>query len=532
MMPKEEEAPFDHSDCESNLVFSGDSQGELDFIENGFVCLEEVDYAMEEEEVGSLLRIKTTKKPKLEKKPRQPALKNATRSMEEWSKFDLNTELLSYIPHTKPTAIQEAVLSKLADIPNSNILGSAPTGSGKTLAFGIPLLDRAHKNSTFKALILVPTRELALQIRDVFREAGPSVRTVAIVGGMSEEKQEREVTQSPQVIVATPGRLVGLIQEVYVLESFVKAIDVLVLDEADRLLDAGHFRDLVKLITLINPNAQKMLFSATLQSASDKEQQKIRLRTLKSKLKIKQAETISISEVPSSALPASLSFYSLPCSSDPDCGLFVLLQSTRFLYSIVFVNAISMLKRIKPLLEVLGLPCVALHAQMQQRARLKALDKFKEGKVKILLATDVVGRGIDLPLVDQVIHYQIPPTQELLAHRSGRAARAGRPGRSIFLDSSAEYALVPEIDPILVDAATPILAHARKLEYTIHKRDKKSREKRWMKKAAQDLEIDLSASESDSDAEMWTKAVDKAAERALKDLHTEISTFCKRLNRK
>ena len=216
-------------------------------------------------------------------------------SMKEWETLNIPTELLASLHSqcfVKPTMIQMSTIAMLQSVPSSDILGTAPTGSGKTLAFGIPICKQLMERESFFSLILVPTRELALQIRDHLQtllKYTKFQRTIqAVVGGMAKEKQERLLLHAPKVLIATPGRLQELINEDIAygdttLTSALKRMDIFVLDEADRLLESGHFKDLDKILSIVKQK-QTFLFSATLASGEDRKTQEAKLKKLESRL--------------------------------------------------------------------------------------------------------------------------------------------------------------------------------------------------------------------------------------------------------
>lgn len=238
---------------------------------------------------------------------------------------------------------------------------------------------------------------------------------------------------------------------------------------------------------------------------------------------------------PSIGLASTLKVSQIP-TEDRDFALFTLLLNSSE-KTLVFVNSIAMLKRLGPLLNLLQIHCVSVHAQMQQRARLKALERFTKGSVNVMLATDVVGRGIDLPQVDTVVHFQIPLSQDSFVHRSGRAGRAGRTGKSILIITSEDG---KQVSKLFTDKLPPIhepfkwsLMHdckhvvisARKLDELLHRKSKTSKEKSWTAKAAEDLGVELSEESSDEGVTHATRVYNDTIKRQKKRLDVELQVF-------
>ena len=227
-------------------------------------------------------------------------------------------------------------------------------------------------------------------------------------------------------------------------------------------------------------------------------------------------------------------------TADRDFALFTLLLNSSE-KTIVFVNSITMLKRLGPLLTLLHIPCISVHAQMQQRARLKAIEKFTKGSVNVLIATDVVGRGIDLPQVDTVVHFQIPLSQDSFVHRSGRAGRAGRRGKSVLIvtpeDGKQVSKLFADKPPLVHEPFKWSLMHdckhvviaARKLDELMHHKRKTSKEKSWMSKAAEDLGVELSEESGGEDEGAHdTKVYNDNIKREKKRLDAELQELTHR----
>ena len=410
-----------------------------------------------------------------------------------WSQFSMCTKVLAGVRSLhfeKPTPVQERVLPAAIGA-GLDIIAAAETGSGKTLAYAIPVVNTivqgkldagSTENTSMKALILTPTRELALQVADHIKQftAGLPLRVATVVGGMSVYKQERILRMCPEIVVATTGRLWELISDqsneylgnVADLQSFV-------LDEADRMIEVGHFRELDEINKLIHGRCarklQTFILSATLSvstrshrllekveasNSAKKRESRERGRKKKKKSRVPAHPTRDDFETPLDQVIAAVDFrrkveiidlttqhvtveglyeYRLLCrNEDKDTYLYWILRTATGVpalhgRAIVFTNAISMTKRLVSLLRLVHIPVARLHAGMQQRQRLRALDYFRSHDTCVLVASDVAARGLDIPEVSYVIHYGVPRTADIYIHRAGRTARAGRRGISICM---------------------------------------------------------------------------------------------------
>lgn len=346
--------------------------------------------------------------------PKVEELANAEMDMSAWDEFGLDNAILQALRHSgfqKPTEIQAKTLP-VALQQHRDILGAAETGSGKTLAFALPILQLLLQQDTVEepsALILTPTRELAIQVRDHIDRlctVATKIRTIAIVGGMSVENQQRLLGRKPAVIVATPGRLWELIKdgEPY-LSRLRQSLRFLVLDEADRMLEKGHFKDLGNLMDYLNnfncledcendaggknnnntagkPKRQTFVFSATLtrhfaiqQQRKDEDQDNQAFYALAKMINFREKRPCLIDLTTTQVMAQSLVENRVDClQTEKDVYLYYFLS--RFPgRTIVFVNSISCIRRLVPLVALLGFQVFGLHAQMQQRQRLKNLDR-------------------------------------------------------------------------------------------------------------------------------------------------------------
>lgn len=322
---------------------------------------------------------------------------------------------------TKPTPIQSQSIPWA--LKGRDIIGLAQTGSGKTAAFALPVLQALwHSPAPLFCCVLAPTRELAVQIAEQFEALGSGIglRCAVIVGGMDMLQQSITLARKPHVIVATPGRLVDHLENT---KGFsLNNLKYLVMDEADRLLEAEFQTVMGRLLTAIPKTRHTYLFSATMTSQVDR----LRRASLNDPVKI----AVSSKYDTSSSL---LQYYLFIPLSQRDVYLVYLLQQMEGSTAIVFTRTVTDAERIALALRELGFKAVPLHGRMNQASRLGALNKFKSGSRNILVATDVAARGLDIPSVDVVINYDIPDESKAYIHRVGRTARAGRSGKSITI---------------------------------------------------------------------------------------------------
>ncbi|XP_046818958.1 ATP-dependent RNA helicase DDX24 isoform X2 [Vespa crabro] len=380
------------------------------------------------------------------------------------------------------------------------------------------------------ALILTPTRELAIQIKDHLVKAAKYtvIKIAVVVGGMAAVKQERLLSKGPEIVIATPGRLWELIQLGNVHLNQLSSIKYLAIDETDRMLEKGHFQELHNIIERINANEKKskerqtFVFSATLTLVHDIPDylQRKKKRFGKSKifkltpgqklqkimdmLKIKNPKIVDITKETGTA--TSLTECRIACTIDhKDYYLYYFLKrhSGR---TLVFCNSVGCVKRLATLFNVLECNPLPLHANMQQRQRLKNLERFQGDENGILIATDVAARGLDIPNVEHVIHYQVPRTSESYIHRSGRTARAQKEGITILMMEPSEkqnYSKLcktlgrtediptfPVIDRLLI-AVKERVDIAREIDNLVLKCKRNNVHKGWLQKAVEDMDIIL-----------------------------------------
>ncbi|KAK4685832.1 ATP-dependent RNA helicase DDX47/RRP3, partial [Tremellales sp. Uapishka_1] len=334
----------------------------------------------------------------------------------------------------KPTGIQ--VESIPPALEGRDIIGLAQTGSGKTAAFSLPILQALWENpQPFFGLVLAPTRELAYQISQQITALGSplGVRTAVIVGGMDMMSQSIALSKRPHVIVATPGRLMDHLENT---KGFsLKAIKYLVLDEADRLLDMDFGPIIDKILKVIPKERNTYLFSATMTTKVAKLQR----ASLNKPVRVEVSSKYS-------TVSTLLQHYLLLPLKTKDSHLLYLANELSSSSMIIFTRTVNDAQRLSIILRRLGFPAIPLHGQMSQSARLASLNKFKSGGRSILVATDVASRGLDIPLVDLVINYDMPTNSKDYVHRVGRTARAGRSGKSITLVSQYDVEILQRIE--------------------------------------------------------------------------------------
>ncbi|MDR7482730.1 MAG: DEAD/DEAH box helicase [Armatimonadota bacterium] len=324
---------------------------------------------------------------------------------------------LSRLAWTEPTPIQAQVIPHLR--AGRDVAGQAQTGSGKTGAFGIPLIERLDRaQRTLQALVLAPTRELALQIADVLRALGARpIRVVALYGGQPIARQIEGLHGGAHVAVATPGRLLDHLARRTVRLAGVR---FLVLDEADRMLDMGFLPDVEQIIRQVPGDRQTALFSATLPPTVTE----IAVRHMRDPVWVRV-------EAPQPTVETVTQYYLEVAEQDKVRALRLLLTSGDVPSALVFRRTRRGVERLARILRERGQRVEVLHGDMTQAARLRALQAFARGQVRVLIATNVAARGLDLPEVSHVINFDAPEDVETYIHRVGRTARAGRQGEAI-----------------------------------------------------------------------------------------------------
>jgi ATP-dependent RNA helicase RhlE len=340
-----------------------------------------------------------------------------------------------------PSPIQAQAIP--AVMSGRDVLAGAQTGTGKTASFVLPILQRlladaAHGTSRApRALVLTPTRELAAQVAQSARDYGKYVQltTYQVFGGVSINPQISNLRSGCDVLVATPGRLLDLAQQRCVDLS---KIQVLVLDEADRMLDMGFINDIRKIIRLLPQKRQNLLFSATY---SDD------IRGLAERL---LHDPLSIQVAPRNAAIELVEQCAYRVQKEQKRHLLVhLIQEGQWHQVLVFTRTKHGANRLTQQLEGAGIKASAIHGNKSQAARVKALDMFKKGQITALVATEVAARGLDIKELPQVVNYELPNVPEDYVHRIGRTGRAGSAGEAVSLVSSDETGLLKDIERVL-----------------------------------------------------------------------------------
>ena len=317
-----------------------------------------------------------------------------------------------------PSAIQDQAIEHV--LAGRDVIGLANTGTGKTAAFLLPIIERLSGITIAgSTLILAPTRELAQQIDEQFRELsrGLNMSSVLLVGGMSVERQLRDLRRRPQVLIATPGRLKDLLTRRAV---NLKNVLFLVLDEADRMLDMGFLPDIKEIVRLTPRDRQTLFFSATMTAE---------IKTLVGQF-LRDPVTVSVRTADTSDR-VDQNVVNVTSKEEKFSKLLDLLQKDGFEKVLVFGETKYGVQRLSDSLAKSGLKTTAIHGNKNQSQRSKALKSFRDGDVNILVATDVAARGLDIPNVSHVINYDLPQTYEDYTHRIGRTGRAGAVGKAL-----------------------------------------------------------------------------------------------------
>ncbi|KAF8229517.1 ATP-dependent rRNA helicase RRP3 [Tricholoma matsutake] len=343
-------------------------------------------------------------------------------------------QAVEQVGYKTPTDIQSEALPHA--LQGRDIIGVASTGSGKTAAFALPILQKLWEDPKgLFACVLAPTRELAYQISEQFESLGSAmgVRCAVVIGGMDMPTQAIALARRPHVVVATPGRLLDHLEKT---KGFsLRGIKFLVLDEADRLLDMDFGPSIDKILKLIPTERTTYLFSATMTSKVAKLQRASLSNPVRVEISAKYQTVATL-----------LQYYLLMPLKDKDAYLIYLANSLAQNSMIIFTRTVNDSARLSIILRTLGFPAVPLHGQLNQSQRLGALGKFKSGGRKVLVATDIASRGLDIPSVDIIINFDIPTHSKDYIHRVGRTARAGRAGKSITLVTQYDVELIQRIE--------------------------------------------------------------------------------------
>lgn len=350
-----------------------------------------------------------------------------------------NLEIMGF---KKPTDIQYKSIYPI--IRGEDLLAIAQTGTGKTAAFGIPIVNKLHEshkkgeNKRIKAIIMVPTRELALQLTKVFNQISlkTRVKTVCIYGGVDQEPQIKKLLKGADILIATPGRTFDLVHQGFI---NLKRIETLVLDEADHMLDLGFIDDIRDLIKLLPENRQTLFFSATINK---------QIKRLAYSLVKKNAIRIQISPKD----PVSKNIKHSVCFVEMDDKRFFLerlVKENPDKKILVFVRTRVRAERVAKAMARLNITALTIHGDKGQKDRFKSLNAFRKNEVRILIATDVTARGIDIPDVQFVVNYDLPEIAENYVHRIGRTGRGKNKGDAVSFCSKQEKILLKEIEEFI-----------------------------------------------------------------------------------
>jgi ATP-dependent RNA helicase RhlE len=361
-----------------------------------------------------------------------------------FDKLGLNDPILKALKqkgYKSPSPIQAKAIPAILD--KRDVMAAAQTGTGKTASFILPILHmlsnpkHQFKGNTLRALVVTPTRELAAQVRESAVTYGRNLnlKSTAIYGGTSVRNQKKVLRRGIDILVATPGRLLDLYNQKSI--DFSK-IEILVLDEADQMLDMGFINDIKKIIRLLPDRRQNLMFTATFSDP---------FRALANKFSYKPIE---ISVTKDNETAKNIEHYIHPVETSRKSELLVhLIKKEKWKQALVFTRTKHGANRLTKKLIQAHIPSVAIHGNKTQNYRTRALDDFKKNRVRILVATDVAARGIDIKNMNQVINFDLPTVAKDYVHRIGRTGRAGESGKAISFVSSEQFELLDAIQKLL-----------------------------------------------------------------------------------
>lgn len=344
--------------------------------------------------------------------------------------------------YTTPTPIQQQAIPEI--LLGKDLLGCAQTGTGKTAAFALPIIQilqtekaSANRYRHIRALVLTPTRELATQIDESFQSYGrhTDIKSQVIFGGVSQHAQTIALRNGTDVLIATPGRLLDLMNQGYI---YLDHLEIFVLDEADRMLDMGFINDMRKVIAQLPVKKQTLFFSATMPPA---------IAGLAGKLLVEPVK-VEVTPVSSTAERIEQNVYFVN-KKDKQSLLIHLLQENNISRTLVFIKTKHGADKLQKELSKANLRADAIHGNKSQAARQKALYNFKTGKLKVLVATDIAARGIDVDDLTHVINFDLPNVPETYVHRIGRTGRAGAEGVALSFCDAEERAFLKDINKLI-----------------------------------------------------------------------------------
>jgi len=351
-------------------------------------------------------------------------------------------EVLDRLKFTQPTPIQYKALPIAID--GTDIIGVAQTGTGKTLAFAIPVIQRLSRNMG-QCLVIVPTRELAIQVDETFRKIAPlfGINTVVIIGGVPMQSQLKALKKRPRIIIATPGRLVDHMTQKTIR---LNAVEMLILDEADRMLDMGFKPDIERILKFVPKKRQTMLFSATIPG------EVVSIGAAHMKL------PVHVEVAPSGTAAERITQELFIVKREAKKKLLGKLLDQYRGSVLLFSRTKRGAAKIKRMIKEMGYNAAEIHSDRTLKQRREALEGFKTGKYRILVATDIAARGIDVVGIETVINYDLPDDAENYVHRIGRTGRAGHEGRAISFATPEQRKDIRSIEN-LIKTALPVSEH-------------------------------------------------------------------------
>lgn len=388
-------------------------------------------------------------------------------------------ESLEELGFKRPTDIQFKAIPSI--LKSEDVLAIAQTGTGKTAAFAIPVLNllfmrkKLHAPPGIKCVVMVPTHELALQVNEVFDEIGQftTVQSMAVFGGVSQDEQIAQLADGVDIIVATPGRLFDLLSQGHIdLDS----VEILILDEADHMLDKGFYKDIKQLILNLPRERQTLFFSATI----NEEIKDLAYSLVRNAIRIQ----ISPKDPVSKNVDHAMMFVSM---DDKRFFLERLVREHPESRILVFVRTKVRAERVVAAMERAGIESIAMHGGKDQADRLKVMERFRIGKTKLLITTDVSARGIDIADVEYVVNYDLPDEAENYVHRVGRTGRGNQKGHAVSFCSPEERPVLKVIETFLNKPVRVI--EMKKEDYAqtlLHTEDTEDNWRLLMKEAQQD----------------------------------------------
>ncbi len=365
----------------------------------------------------------------------------------------LNTPILRALTeqgYETPTDIQQAVIPEV--FAGKDIMATAQTGTGKTAAFSLPMLQMLNESRNghpgrIRALVLTPTRELALQVDQSFRDYGRHLplRTAVILGGVSSVSQIKALREKPDILVGTPGRILDLLGQGHIR---LNDVEILVLDEADRMLDMGFVKDVRRIVSKTPRSRQTLFFSATLSRA---------IAGLASDM---LRDPIHIAITPACSISGNIAQKVLFVEQSEKLKLLSsVLKNGDMGRTLVFTRTKDRADRVLQWLESEGISADSIHSNKNQQARQRALAAFDRGRIRVLVATDIMARGIDVDGISHVVNYELPNDPENYVHRIGRTARAGADGIALSFCAFEEVSMLKAIEKLTKCSLTAVDDH-------------------------------------------------------------------------